>query len=233
MDLDEDVRNKLFFLISRSSRSNLINTLAGNNLDTFINGLGLGKISEAYTELLMENFEGKMKSFSKVNLTAERIQMISTNMNSIINTNERRLVGYFSAETENIRTSIVNSVIGGETFPATVRSLKEKTGYNNQQIGTIINTSYSDVGRTTTRLAFIEDPDQLFECEGGIIPASSDECKWLYKEQKKEGYTMKAIDAGIDTPYTYTYGNLKGQTKKIYWGGRFPNYNCIHEWLPL
>ena len=72
---------------------------------------------------------------------------------------------------------------------------------------------------------------------GGVIPTSSDECRWLFGNQNPEGYTIDEIDAGIETPYVYpeypSLGELAGTVKKIYWQGRIPNFNCGHEWQAI
>ena len=41
----------------------------------------------------------------------------------------------------------------------------------------------------------------------------------MLQNQRPEGYTLAEIQAGIKTPA----GNVD-------FGGRIPNYNCLHEW---
>jgi len=98
----------------------------------------------------------------------------------------------------------------------------ESIGLTDSQAGTVLQTSYYNFSRATTAIAYSDNPEQRFRYSGGVIPTSSKECEWLFKNQKKEGYTKAEIDAGIETPFGI-----------INWNGRIPNYNCIHSFKAI
>ena len=98
----------------------------------------------------------------------------------------------------------------------------ETIGLTDSQAGAVLQTSYYNFSRATTAIAYENEPDQRFKYTGGVIPTSSKQCAWLFQNQKKEGYTKAEIDAGIKTPFGV-----------IDWQGRQPNFNCIHEWMPV
>lgn len=139
------------------------------------------------------------------------------------------LVGRFKANADTLQAKLYESIINGVTFQQTKDALKG-IGFTDAQLGAIVQTGYYDFSRSATFKAFEDNPNQKFEYEGGIIPTSSDECKWLMLNQKKGGYTFAEIAKGIETPFVHTSGKLKGQTKVINQFGRNPNFNCIHVW---
>jgi hypothetical protein len=95
------------------------------------------------------------------------------------------------------------------------------------QFNAAVTTAYAETSRNATREAYKDDPNARFKYIGGILKSSSKQCEWLMIHQRKEGYTIAEIDAGIDTPYR----DKNGDVLKIYWCGRVPNINCIHEWV--
>ena len=103
-----------------------------------------------------------------------------------------------------------------------VKEYFAKTPFTDRQIGTLINTAESDIRRATVLSAFGDRKDLRYEYIGGIIPTSSETCTWLMNNQNPEGYTLEEIQAGIETPYGL-----------VDWGGRIPNYNCIHSWSAI
>jgi hypothetical protein len=141
----------------------------------------------------------------------------------------QHLIKSAQAKADLYKSELLKSIIRGDTIADTISNL-EKFPLTDAQLGTVLNTQYSEFSRTATREVYKGEPDQRFQYTGGIIPTSSEECRWLMLNQKPEGYTMKEIDAGIETPFTHQYGELAGQVKKIYWQGREPNFNCIHQW---
>lgn len=169
----------------------------------------------------------------------EQIELISRNVELIKNSHGRTVLGYAKANSELLRSKLIQSIINGVTARQTIKELEgqlisELTNapLTTAQIGVVINTSYADFSRATTRMTFENRPKQRFKYVGGVIPTSSDECRWLRENQNPRGYTRAEIDAGIETPFTYKRGENKGKIKQIWWWGRFPNYNCGHEWMP-
>lgn len=144
----------------------------------------------------------------------------------------KAILGRYETMLESFNSKLYSSIIQGVTFQETKDSLIAE-GYTNSHAGTLLQTKYYDFSRTATFKAFENNPDQKFEYEGGIIPTSSDECKWFMMNQKKEGYTFAEIAKGIKTPFIHTSGKLKGQTKIINQFGRNPNFNCIHKWTAI
>ena len=131
------------------------------------------------------------------------------------------------------KRELFTSLIRGDSIPETISKLRDIT-LTDAQLGTVLNTQYSEFSRTATKDIYKAKPEQRFRYVGragtsGIIPTNSEQCRWLMENQKPEGYTRAEFDAGIETPFTHQYGDLKGQPKMIYWQGREPNWNCIHE----
>lgn len=239
--LDENLIKAIRRILGNNpTQEQLINFLASNEFDILLNDLGLeGTINEYVTNFDLI-FQEKASGYRLVNLTAERIDRISTNIDLIKNTYARTILGYAQANSNLLRAKLIESLVTGVNARQTVKSLEGRliSTLNNSplttaQIGSVVQTSYYDYSRATTAEIFKDKPEQRFRYEGGIIPTSSDECAWLFTNQKPEGYTKAEIDVGIETPFIYRSGALKGQIKKIYFTGRYPNYNCIHTWEPI
>ena len=142
------------------------------------------------------------------------------------------------------KRELFTSLIRGDSIPETISRL-QGINLTDAQLGTVLNTQYSEFSRTATKAIYKAKPEQKFRYmgragavgEAAIIPTSSDECKWLIRNQRPEGYTVKEIEAGIETPYNYpeleSLGELAGTVKKIYWQGRLPNWNCGHEFSAI
>lgn len=205
--------------------------LLPDNWSKFLNEIGLTGWINKYSSQFDTVFNEKIKKLSKIEYVKKNIGIINQVASEIKNTNNRSIVGYLTGDTENVRSKLVSMVADGTTSNETVnRIFADTSGITRAQTGSVVNTAIADFGRTVTRQAYIKDKNARFRYVGGVIPTSSEECAWLIENQKPEGYTMKEIDAGIDTPFTHKSGVLIGKPKKIYWNGRFPNYNCIHEW---
>jgi len=131
------------------------------------------------------------------------------------------LLGKASSWGKQFDSQFVKSVIRGDTIPQTIANLSE-IPLTDSQLGTVLNTSYSDFNRTAIKEIYKDIPDQRFSYEGGVIPTSSDQCRWLMENQNPEGYTAAEFDAGIYTPFGM-----------IYFSGRDPNYNCGHTPEPI
>ena len=135
------------------------------------------------------------------------------------------------------KAEILKSLIRGDTVKQTVANLATTVPLTDAQLGTVVNTQLYEFSRAATREVYRNEPDMRYRYIGGVIPTSSDECRWLFENQDEAGYTRDEIDAGIETPYVYpaypSLGELAGTVKKIYWQGRIPNFNCGHEWQAI
>ncbi len=244
--LDERLLKAIEKILGKNpSKEQLLQFLASEEFDKLIGDLGLNKIAKDYASGFNFSSTQDMKDsgLTHVQETIARIDMI---LELIKNANGRTVLGYFGYQKENLRRELINSLVHGKKFEDTVKSFgAEIIGQQNPSgaywmgqlhvfseanVRTVIGTSYFDYSRSVTRQTWIDQPEQRFKYVGGIIPTSSDECKWLMENQKSEGYTIKEIDAGIETPFIYKKGGNKGEVKRIWWWGRFPNYNCIHAW---
>ena len=131
------------------------------------------------------------------------------------------LLGKASAWSKEWQSEFMKSIIRGETIPQTIKNLQE-IPLTDAQLGTVLNTAYSDISRTATVEVYKDTPEQRFRYEGGVIPTSSEQCRWLMENQRAEGYTMAEIQVGIETPFGI-----------IDESGRQPNFNCIHRWVAI
>jgi len=131
------------------------------------------------------------------------------------------LLGKAASWGKQFDSQFVKSVIRGDTIPQTIANLSE-IPLTDSQLGTVLNTSYSDFNRTAIKEIYKDIPDQRYSYEGGLIPTSSEICIDLMNSQKPEGYTADEISAGISAG-----GGI------VDWRGRVPNYNCGHTWEPI
>jgi len=131
------------------------------------------------------------------------------------------LLGKAASWGKQFDSQFVKSVIRGDTIPQTIANLSE-IPLTDSQLGTVLNTSYSDFNRMATKEIYKDVPEQRFSYEGGLIPTSSDICIDLVNSQNSEGYTADEISAGISAG-----GGI------VDWGGRVPNWNCGHTWEPI
>lgn len=222
------------------TKEQLLQFLASEEFDKIINDLGFEKSISKYVKGFDLSFSQSISNFGAMDFQAEQIKLISQNVELIKASYGRTVLGYAKANSELLRSKLIQSVINGITARQTIKELGGQlistltnAPLTTAQIGAVINTSYADFSRATTGLIYQDKPEQRFKYIGGVIPTSSDECRWLMNNQNPEGYTRAEIDAGIETPFAYTSGEMIGQVKKIYWTGRLPNFNCIHEWLPI
>lgn len=230
--IDEKLSKAIVKLFGKKpNKEALLKFINSKDFDKLIEDLGLKDAVKEY----VKGFDIYSMQTGTMNILKDSAKqsIINSNLLLIKNTYSRTILGYFSAYIENLKSKLTASILQGITAAETIRKLKEETPLSTAQIGSVVNTSYADYNRATISQIYVDKPEQRFYYEGGVIPTSSDECRWLYENQKLEGYTKKEIDAGIETPFVYEYGELKGQVKKIYWFGRFPNYNCIHTWMPI
>ena len=216
------------------NRQQLLAFINSQEFNKMLNDLGLNKIIENY----VKGFDASLVAtgFSTVNLTAERIAIINANLDLIKNTYGRTILGYYNLHTDLLKSKLTASIIEGVKAKDIIKELAAETPLTTPQAQSVVSTSYADYARVGVAKAYEDKPEQRFFYFEGLdveAPTKSDECKWLLLNQKKEGYTRAEIDAGIETPFTHQYGDLAGQTKKIYWFGRFPNYNCYDRWMPI
>lgn len=122
----------------------------------------------------------------------------------------------------------IKQIIAGKSIKDIVSAM-EDIPLTDAQLGTVLNTSFSEFDRITVKKIYEDEPDQRFKYTGGIIPTSSKQCRWLIENQKPEGYTTKEIENGIETPYV----DKHGEQLIINWSGRIPNFNCIHRWVAV
>ena len=212
-------------------KDKLLQFLASDEYTKLIEDLGLRGAVQKYTAGFQLGLSASV--IANENLTPGRLAIINANLELVKNTYSRTILGYYQANSELLRSKLISSIIEGIESKEIIKQLAAETPLTNAQVGSVVNTSYADYNRAGIAKVYEDKPEQRFFYEGGVIPTSSDECRWLYENQKPEGYTKKEIDAGIETPFTYAYGENIGQTKKIYWFGRLPNYNCIHAWYPI
>jgi len=215
------------------SKEQLLRFINSNEFNTLIEDLGLRKSLAQYISGFQFDYKGAATGFGAVELTAQRIAVINANLDLIKNSYGRTILGYYGAYTDLLKSKLTASIIEGVDARETIKRIVADTPLTTAQVGAVVNTSYADYSRAGVAKIYEDKPDQRFYYEGGVIPTSSDECKWLYENQNPEGYTKKEIDGGIITPFTHTSGLYIGEPKKIYWFGRQPNYNCRHEWFPV
>ncbi len=164
-----------------------------------------GKVIKDYSGVI------KQTQKQKVNMFVNKLLELKTDM----------LRQFVEANKTVFKEKIIELIINGSDKKI-IKEYFEKTPFTTSQIGTLINTSESDIRRATVLSAFEDNKEMRYSYEGGLIPTSSDICTWLYENQKEEGYTLDEIQSGIETPYGI-----------VDWGGRVPNYNCIHFWSPI
>ena len=231
--LDSTLRQAIEKILGKNpTQQQMLIFLTQGEFDKLVDDLGLRQIVTQYISGFDTIFNQRISGFQQVDMTAERIQIIKNNVDLVKNSNGRTVLGYAKANSELLKTKLINSIINGVDERQTIKEL-ESLPIATHQIGAVINTSYADASRMSTRLAFINSPNQRFKYVGGEIPTSSEQCAWLFENQKIEGYTMAEIDKGIISPFIWTSGPFAGQNKIIDWFGRLPNYNCIHEFLPI
>lgn len=221
-DLDK-IDKRLKSALSKMDRTTLAALIEDDEQwRLFIEKIGLGEFITSLDKDLKKIFVQKARKLSNLKYFEDKIERVSQVMERVINSNERTIVGYITANAENIKRQLYNSVVGGNTSRATIEAILDASPLHTRaQVGAVINTAYSDIERLTTKQIY-EGEDRRFIYTGGVIPTSSPQCEWLMNNQNPEGYTMQEINRGISTPYGI-----------IDWFGRQPNYNCIHTWEAL
>lgn len=187
----------------------------------YLNSIGLSEVMNEVDKAmlgLMQRYEFKYTAEDQALYNSEILRQI--NYDTILRS--------YSSNADYVKTVFANSILNGQSDKET-RARLESVGLKDYQAGAVLQTTLYNFSRTNTVLAYKDEPEARFTYEGGLIPTSSDQCKWLMLNQKEGGYTMAEIMAGIETPYT----NKQGQKLIINELGRLPNFNCIHEWEPI
>ena len=146
---------------------------------------------------------------------------VANSLELIQNKQSEYILGNLSNRMVLWQSSMVEGLISGVKDADILKQL-QTIGLTDSQAGSVLQTSYYNFSRATTAAVYEDDPDQKFRYAGGTIPTSSPQCRWLFKNQKSEGYTKAEIDRGIETPFGI-----------INFFGRIPNYNCIHTWKAI
>jgi len=182
-----------------------------------LKALGFDEIVEKY----FANYETVYADIIK---KAKGVKLAGINtglLERIIELDKEYLLGKSASWGKQFDSIFAKSILQGKTINQTVANLNE-IPLTDSQLKTVLNTSYSDFNRTSTREIFKGNPEQRFSYEGSLIPTSSDICIDLVTNQNPEGYTAAEISAGIPAGGGY-----------VDWGGRVPNYNCGHSWEPI
>ena len=131
------------------------------------------------------------------------------------------LLGQAADWANRFEAEMVKGILGGFDTQTIINNLAD-IPLTTTQLNTVLHTSSQQFNRLVTKKAYAELPEQRFRYVGGLIPTSSEICKDLIENQKPEGYTAAEIEAGIPAG-----GGI------VNWGGRVPNFNCIHRWQPI
>lgn len=218
-DLDEKLRTELIKIRSEFPNDILFGEwLRSADYDAFVDDLGLRSINTEI-ESVFDDLIMRYDRYYDLKVTAAYESTILRDMNY------DTILRSFSAKSHLVRDNFYNSILSGQSDNETLRQL-QGIGLSDAQSGTVLQTTFYNFSRMNTISVFADEPDARFRYEGGVIPTSSDQCKWLVANQKEEGYTMEEIRKGIETPYF----NKKGQRLIVNELGRVPNFNCIHTW---
>ena len=100
--------------------------------------------------------------------------------------------------TQQFKTSVIRSVIGGETIGEILPTLRN-IPLIDPQLTIGIDTGISRFHATTTAKVFEGSPNQKFRLEHPVDAKTRASCRAASLNQKKEGYTKAEIDAGAFT----------------------------------
>jgi hypothetical protein len=189
--------------------------------DEMIYDLGLTETLKAYDVSLLKSSASQVKTLNKVIKVAEKQITISTTEEVLRQAKRFSAKGMNDASIKIFQDTLTNQIASGVARKDILLQM-ESIPLTTTQLQTNVHTAYSSINRSITAVAFEDQPEQKFFYEGGTIPTSSPQCEWLVNNQNPGGYTKAEIDAGISTP-----------DGAISWQGRIPNFNCIHEWLPI
>jgi len=218
-------------LLAQGKSKEIIMSIVDKEIDNYIASLGINEIFKRYADELTIEALTTVQGIKKLAQTEAIIEAVGLSSEQLAATYRDTILGYFKANVEKLKSELLNGLLSGtptkeltKRLQATFTRVSDGTMHilTDGNINTVISTSYSNISRMATAKAFEDRKEQRFVYFGGVIPTSSDQCRWLMENQKPEGYTKAEIDAGIETP-----------AGVIDWNGRTPNYNCLHQWMPV
>jgi len=212
--IEAQITKEISNIISQSKGTTLdrMTLVEEYNIDKRMTELGFGTAALIYVE-----------SFDSMVIGSPFVKKISLDFVSEVNLIQKNMIEYLINEQKKYHSlltmQIENGLMSGLKSKDIIKSLGD-IPLSSAQINTEVNTAYANQSRNITREAFKDDKEQRFEYVGGLIPTSSDACTAVVEAGNT--YTQAQIDAGIDEG-----GGL------VYWNGRDPNFNCLHEFLPV
>lgn len=234
-NIDEELIARLSVLMKRAKANELYNIVLDGGIEEILLSLGIDELLDDYARSLTVSAMTKVGGFAKLKQVEKQIDNIAMVTENISNVYRDQILGHFQANAAKLKGELLNGltagmqpkqILGNLFDPELGTFITKAQGTSHilteANVMTIIDTSYSNVTRVGVAQAFADNPEQKFEYVGGVIPTSSPQCRELMETQKPGGYTKAEIDAGIETSHGI-----------INWFGRQPNYNCIHEWLPV
>lgn len=220
-NIDSRVKTKLEKLMQGLTKKQRLALIQNPQLiDELLKEFNPDQLAKYYQTELMGVAGKVMLDYSKQFNLAQKTK-VNTFVNTLMDLKTESLKNFITANKTQFKAKLVEMIINGSDTKA-VTEFFTKTPFTTAQIGTLVNTAESEIRRATVLSAFENNIEQRYEYIGGLIPTSSDICSWLYENQNPEGYTLDEIQSGIETPYG-----------TVDWGGRIPNYNCIHSWEPI
>lgn len=219
--VDKQVKTKIEKTLSNLTRAQRIAIIDDPTiLDDLLKGIDVDQLAKFYSAELSGIAGLVIKDYAPI-IDKVQKQKVNFFVNRLLELKTETLREFIQSNKTQFKNRIVELIINGSDKKI-VKQYFEKTPFTTSQIGTLINTAESDIRRATVLSAFEDRKDLRYSYEGGLIPTSSDTCTWLINNQNPEGYTLEEIQAGIGTP-----------EGTVDWGGRVPNYNCIHRWEPI
>jgi hypothetical protein len=185
-----------------------------------LKGIDVDQLATFYSAELSDIAGLVIKDYAPI-IDKVQKQKVNFFVNKLLELKTDTLREFIQSNKTQFKNRIIELIINGSDKKV-IKQYFEKTPFTTSQIGTLINTAESDIRRSTVLSAYEDRPGMKFRYEGGLIPTSSHVCTWLINNQKEGGYTLEEIQAGIETP-----------EGTVNWGGRVPNYNCIHHWEPI
>ncbi len=219
--VDKQVKAKLEKLLSNLTEKQRRTLLANPKLiDELLKDIDIEAIAKQYS-LEFSGIAGKVVMSYKEQFTAAQKTKVNFFVNTLKELKTDSLRAFITSNKQEFKSRLVELIINGSDKKV-IKEYFAKTPFTTSQIGTLINTAESDIRRATVLSAFENDKNMRYRYSEDLIPTSSDICTWLVQNQNPEGYTLDEIQAGIITPYG-----------TVDFGGRVPNYNCIHTWEPI
>jgi hypothetical protein len=222
-----DLETLLKELIDKIKRANLTDVELAQvaaEID-FMEGLrelGFDELVDKYfanyeAEILKIASDAKARGVDFANVNTKALEYVTL-------MDKEYLLGSAKAKASLLQSEMMKAAIRGDTINQTIKALQD-IPLTDSQLGTVLNTAYSDISRTATVEIYKDKPSQRFKYVEGMSvmsPTKSEICKYLLLNQNPEGYTMAEIQLGIETPFGIVYET-----------GRDPNFNCTDRWVPI